>query len=185
MSTAIQQRAFLSEAPEQQESPLEVSVRRWPDFDRLRLRQQGRLLVVWGRRPPAALPNTAAGLAADTWVTGTDQSPLMELLEFVDAYPEECLVHLPPLGASDHSIRLVTFEQPATTGRELAWFLRERSRLSKTELSGQWIAVVGDSVVASGPTLAEVLQEARRKGHRDPFVAAIPRAEFEEASLVG
>lgn len=58
--------------------------------------------------------------------------------------------------------------------RELRWLRTHRPELQA--LAGQWIALDGDVLLASGPDPVEVIREARRKGIRAPF---LHRVEFD------
>ena len=81
--------------------------------------------------------------------------------------------------------KLVPQEQVATirTGRpapkeagELEWGSQHLPELRQAH-TGQWIAVVDGAVVASAPTLPQLLQAVEQQGVQRPFVTQIPAGQ--------
>jgi hypothetical protein len=67
--------------------------------------------------------------------------------------------------------------------RELEWLAANRTYLEE-HFAGQWIAVCAGLLVASGSSLAVVLEEARAKGFENPFIAAVRSPEFRDSAEV-
>jgi hypothetical protein len=59
---------------------------------------------------------------------------------------------------------------------EMEWLAAHRVRLDDN-LAGEWVAVSGTRLVAHGPELKNVLQEAERAGFPRPFISCIRRRE--------
>ena len=66
---------------------------------------------------------------------------------------------------------------------ELEWLDANRVELEE-RFAGQWVAVSRHSLVATGPTLGKVLEEARSKGVESPFIAAMRSPEFRDSAEV-
>ena len=66
---------------------------------------------------------------------------------------------------------------------ELEWLDTNRAELEE-RFAGQWVAISRHSLVATGPTLREVLEEARSKGFESPFIAAMRSQEFRDSAEV-
>ncbi len=67
--------------------------------------------------------------------------------------------------------------------RELRWLREHRNELQR--LSGQWIVIEGQTLVASGFDPVEVVREARRKGVRVPFVRRIDESRAKGTGEIG
>jgi hypothetical protein len=63
-------------------------------------------------------------------------------------------------------------QAPESRELELAWIEKNQDTLIK--LSGQWIVLEGESLFSANNSLAEALQEAKKRGVRYPFVYKIP-----------
>ncbi|MFI5387163.1 MAG: DUF5678 domain-containing protein [Fimbriimonadales bacterium] len=57
---------------------------------------------------------------------------------------------------------------------EMVWIQEHRPELAR-QYPGEWIAIVGQQLVAHAADLASLLNLARQSGHPDPFVTAMPR----------
>ena len=53
--------------------------------------------------------------------------------------------------------------------RELQWRANNQREL-QTKYGGSWIALEGEQILAQGPNAGDVVQEARAKGVRSPYV---------------
>ena len=56
---------------------------------------------------------------------------------------------------------------------EMQWIAAHAAEL-EAQYSGEWIAIMGDTVVASGATMIEVATAARAAGYPNPFYEYIP-----------
>lgn len=65
--------------------------------------------------------------------------------------------------------------------RELAWLERQAGQLPG--LAGEYLVIDGDELVAHGLDYLKVLDEARRRGVRIPFVVRVP--EHQEGYSIG
>lgn len=77
-----------------------------------------------------------------------------------------------------------TSRQPSTLtrrGNELAWIRQHFHELS--QLEGQWIVVEGHSLIASGPTVADVMQQATRSGISNPFLYRVQKTRPDVAYM--
>ena len=93
------------------------------------------------------------------------------------------IAQLPP--AEQEKIRRWLEENEATNGegrgsqahsnrsaRSLRWLHENREKYS-----GQWVALNGDRLIASGPTAKEVYSKAKAEGVQIPFVELVTGAE--------
>jgi hypothetical protein len=60
----------------------------------------------------------------------------------------------------------------ARSARSLQWLDENRKRYS-----GQWVALDGDRLIASGPTAIEVYSKAESEGFETPFVELVTEPE--------
>jgi hypothetical protein len=60
----------------------------------------------------------------------------------------------------------------ARSARSLRWLEENRKRYS-----GQWVALDGDRLIASGPTAKEVYSKAKSEGFETPFVELVTEPE--------
>ena len=58
--------------------------------------------------------------------------------------------------------------------KEYVWFLAHPE--IETQYAGEYIAIIGEAVVAHGPDFTPVLQEAEKRGQA-PFIHKVPAAD--------
>ena len=63
-------------------------------------------------------------------------------------------------------------KKAARSARSLRWLDENRERYS-----GQWVALDGDRLIASGPTAREVYSKAKAEGVETPFVELVTEQE--------
>lgn len=61
---------------------------------------------------------------------------------------------------------------------QLTWFESNPPELEPYR--GKWVALIGQTVVASGATMMEALNEVRRRGLTGPFLARVPSLDEPE-----
>jgi len=62
-------------------------------------------------------------------------------------------------------------------GDQLEWVSRHLAEL-RQQYAGRWVAVVGDTVGASAPTLPRLLEQVQELGIERPFVTEIPAGQI-------
>ncbi len=60
--------------------------------------------------------------------------------------------------------------------KEYNWFLRNPE--IETKYAGEYVAIIGESVVAHGRDLKKVLKEAEQNG-KEPFIHKVPSSDKE------
>jgi hypothetical protein len=66
---------------------------------------------------------------------------------------------------------------PGTSRRSVEQAWRERNRELLAAYEGEWVALEGESIVAHGPRVDLVVEEARRRGIAVPYVFLVEPAE--------
>lgn len=90
------------------------------------------------------------------------------------------------LKGSEISTRLVPdWPGPGTSRRqrELQWMRSHRQELA--DLAGEWVVVEGEALVAHGKDLLLVVQEAKAKGIRVPFLQHIESRRSKGTGYIG
>ncbi|MBM3466070.1 MAG: ribbon-helix-helix protein, CopG family [Armatimonadetes bacterium] len=68
-----------------------------------------------------------------------------------------------------------TTARGSSRDREIAWLTQHRAELA--HLRGQYLVIEGEALIAHGADLKAVIEQAREKGVRVPFVERIPDRE--------
>ncbi|HEX7774692.1 MAG TPA: DUF5678 domain-containing protein [Pyrinomonadaceae bacterium] len=84
-----------------------------------------------------------------------EKQKLREALDAELAQSQPKAQHLPNVNADDNAVR----------ERRLDWLKTHRE-----EYAGQYVALVGDTLVGHGRTMREANEQARKNGAKDPFL---------------
>jgi hypothetical protein len=66
---------------------------------------------------------------------------------------------------------------------EAIWIQRNRDYLWKN-YAGQWIAVVGERLIAAGPDAIQVQAEADEQGYPDALITGVRRRDLQKVRMV-
>ena len=66
---------------------------------------------------------------------------------------------------------------------EMRWLGLHFKELERT-YPGEWLAIEGESLVAHGPGLVDVLSDAQRKGVENPFIAGTRPTHLQDVDTV-
>jgi hypothetical protein len=66
---------------------------------------------------------------------------------------------------------------------EVVWIQKNRDYLWK-HFAGQYIAVVGETLVAAGPDRRRVQEEAERGGYPEPLITGVRRKEYQGVRMI-
>jgi len=65
----------------------------------------------------------------------------------------------------------------------MKWLGEHRSWLEKTH-PGCWVAVEGSELIAVGPDLVAVLEEAKQKGVENPFISGVKAKRYQGIIMI-
>ncbi len=77
--------------------------------------------------------------------------------------------------------RRVALRVPSRRQVELQWRRTHKEVLQR--LLGQWVVLEGERIVASGPSLAEAVRQARARGIRVPYVFQVENVDRDTATI--
>ncbi len=78
----------------------------------------------------------------------------------------------------------IDLSQIPSRHQEMAFFERHRRQWSR-EHPREWVAIVGDQIVARGPDLDAVMETARAAGHEHPFIGRLEDPALFDAAFIG
>ena len=97
---------------------------------------------------------------------------IIESIEQLTAPEQERIRQWLQSRVTSNGVKVGSQGKAARSARSLQWLEENRKRYS-----GQWVALDGDRLIASGPTAKEVYSKAKLDGVETPFVELVTEPE--------